>query len=139
VAQAQSLLLRDKLAPSSAITRKKLKASRARVSLAGTATDTAPTGLTPRIAQVRVALARRTGKLCRFLDAQGAFGQKRSCLRTQYVVAQVGKSARSVAWTYSLGAKLPKGRYLAWSRALDAAGNIERKAKARNLARFTVR
>ena len=86
-----------------------------------------------------MAIARRTGKLCRFLDAQGDFGAKRSCLRTQYVVARTKKAARSVGWSYALGAKLPKGRYLAWSRALDAAGNIERKAKPRNLARFKVR
>ena len=45
----------------------------------------------------------------------------------------------TVSWSYTLGAKLPRGRYLAWSRALDAAGNIERKAKAHNLARFSIR
>jgi hypothetical protein len=139
VAQAESLKLVDRLAPSSSITRKRLKATRSRVSLSGRATDTAPRGLTPRIAQVRVAIARRTGKLCRFLDAQGRFGAKRSCKRTQYVVAHVKKASGSVGWSYGLGARLPRGRYLAWSRALDAAGNIERKAKSRNLARFTVR
>ena len=40
---AESLKLVDKSAPSSAIARRKLKASRTRVSLSGTATDTAPT------------------------------------------------------------------------------------------------
>src|SRR4051812_719868 len=68
-AQAQAASLVDKRAPSTTITRKASKASRARILLRGTATDTAPKGLKARVAKVRVAIARRTGKLCRFLGA----------------------------------------------------------------------
>src|SRR4051794_26255319 len=138
-AQAQAALLADKTAPSTAISRKTSKASRSRILLRGTAADTAPKGLRARVAKVRVAIARRTGKLCRFLSSDGTFGTKLSCHRTSYAVAQVAKPASRVHWRYLLGEKLPKGRYLAWSRAIDAAGNVERKAHARNLLRFTIR
>jgi hypothetical protein len=107
--------------------------------LLGTASDTAPPGLKPRVAKVRVAIARRTGRLCRFLDADGRFGKKVSCHRTSYAIAQVAKPAGRVSWRYLLGTKLPPGRYLAWSRGIDAAGNVERKAHSRNLLRLTIR
>jgi hypothetical protein len=138
-AQAQAASLIDKSAPSTAINRKTSKASRARILLRGTASDTAPKGLRARVAKVRVAIARRTGKLCRFLDTDGRFGKAVSCHRTSYAVAQVAKPAGRVSWRYLLGTKLPKGRYLAWSRGIDAAGNVERKAHSRNLLRFTIR
>jgi hypothetical protein len=138
-AQAQAASLADKKAPSTAISRKTSKASRARILLSGTARDTAPKGLKARVAKVRVAIARRSGKLCRFLDADGRFGTKVSCHRTSYAVAQVAKPASRVNWRYLLGTKLPQGRYLAWSRGIDAAGNVERKAHSRNLLRFTIR
>jgi hypothetical protein len=138
-AQAQAALLADKKAPSTTISRKTSKASRSRILLRGTAADTAPKGLRARVAKVRVAIARRTGKLCRFLSADGTFGKKVSCHRTSYAVAQVAKPAGRVSWRYLLGEKLPRGRYLAWSRGIDAAGNVERKAHARNLLRFTIR
>src|SRR3954447_3920975 len=61
-AQAQAASLVDKRAPSTTINRKASKASRARILLRGTATDSAPKGLKARVAKVRVAIARRTGK-----------------------------------------------------------------------------
>ena len=114
-------------------------ATRARISLEGRSTDTAPQGLTPRVAKVRISIGRRTGKGCRFLDADGRFGPKVSCLRTTYVIARVAKPLRNVGWKYTLGTRLPRGRYLAWARGIDAAGNVEKKNQKRNLVRFTIR
>jgi hypothetical protein len=84
---------------------------------------------------VRVAIGRRlTGTRCRFLLGNGKFGRAVSCLRPTYL------SARGAAtWSLTVKARLPRGRYVAWSRGIDAFGNIERKARTRNLARFTVR
>jgi hypothetical protein len=47
-----------------------------------------------------------------------------SCEKTSYVDAR-GTS------TWSL--KLPSGRYTIWTRAIDVAGNVEHKSRARNL------
>ena len=75
-----------------------------------------------------VAIGRKTGKQCRFLRAGGSFGPKRSCLRTEYLRARGTKS-----WRLDTKARLPRGSYVVWSRAVNSAGTIERKAEARNL------
>jgi hypothetical protein len=110
-------------APVSAFTRGAKITSRA-LRLRGTAKPAAGC----RIAQVRVAVGRKVGKLCRFLQANGRFGTKRSCLRTQYLRAK-----GTTRWTLNRKVRLPRGSYLVWSRAIDSAGTIERKARTRNL------
>jgi hypothetical protein len=123
--------VKDRLAPRSKITRKSLKATRAGVQLAGTSADFAPAGLAPNLANVSVTLGRRVGKQCRFARASGAFGPKVSCQRTSYLPA-----TGTTTWTFLFRHRLPAGRYLAWIRAVDSAGNRERKAKSRNLVTF---
>jgi hypothetical protein len=97
--------------------------SRGRLRLRGTAR-----GEGCAIRQVRVAIGRKVGKQCRFMRANGRFGARRSCLRTQYVRAR-----GTTRWSLNKRVRLPRGSYLVWSRAIDSAGQIERKAKARNL------
>jgi hypothetical protein len=48
-----------------------------------------------------------------------------------------GGRARDTGFARKL--RLAKGRYVIWTRAIDAGGNVERKARTRNLRRFTVR
>lgn len=83
---------------------------------------------------VSVAIGRKTGKRCRYLRANGTFGPKVSCLRTKYLRAK-GKST----WRFDKKVKLPRGSYLVWSRAVNSAGAVERKAKTRNLLATKVR
>ena len=83
---------------------------------------------------VSVAIGRKTGRQCRYLKADGTFGPKVSCLRTTYLRA---KGTRS--WSFDKAVKLPKGSYLVWSRAVNSAGTVEKKAKARNLLATKVR
>ena len=139
LAEALSLGLVDRIPPASTFTIKKQRVSRRKVSFAGTSTDTAPQGLTPRVAKVRISIGRRVGSRCRFLQPNGRFGPKVSCLRTTYVTAKFKRPGAKVAWTLSMKAKFPKGRYLAWARGLDANGNIEKKQNRRNLVRFRIR
>jgi hypothetical protein len=84
---------------------------------------------------VRVAIGRRlSARRCRFLRGDGRFGPAVSCLRTTYL------SARGAArWSLSVRARLPRGRYVAWVRGIDVFGNVERKARSRNLSRFRIR
>jgi hypothetical protein len=88
-----------------------------------------------RVSRVLVAIAREsTRRSCRFLDARGKLGTRRSCLRTTYLRAR-GRTR----WTLRLPARLPRGRYKLWVRGIDAAGNVERKARTRNFIRLRVR
>jgi hypothetical protein len=115
-------------APTSAITRGSRLRTRS-IALKGTAK-----GAGCAVAQVRVAIGRKVGRQCRFLQASGRFGAKRSCLRTQYL-----KARGTTRWTLARKARLPRGSYLVWSRAIDSAGTIERKARSRNLLAARVR
>jgi hypothetical protein len=131
---------RDRLAPVSRF-RGAPVATRRSLRLRGTSTDLACVGghagrrATATLRTIRVSIGRRlAGTRCRFLQGDGRFGPPVSCLRTSYVTAQ-GRAS----WTLRIKAHLPRGRYVAWARGLDAFGNIERKARGRNLIRFVVR
>jgi hypothetical protein len=138
--EAQSLSLVDRLAPTTTISRRHLKFSRRRIVLGGGSRDAAPEGLVPRVAQVRVTIARRAGRRCRFLDDQGRFGKRTSCSSAPYVVARVRRPAGTVRWNYAIGARLRKGRYFAFVRGLDANGNLETaRQRGRNLVNFRIR
>ena len=137
--QAQSLALSDRMPPRTTFAKRFTLTNRRRIVLGGGSRDRAPQGLIPRVAQVRVAIARRVGRRCRFLDDQGRFGKRTKCSGGTYVPARVRQPARAVRWNYSVGARLPKGRYFAWARGFDAEGNLERKNRKRNLLKFRIR
>jgi hypothetical protein len=130
----------DRLAPVSRF-RGRARATRRGVRLAGSSYDRACLGgrtgrhSTATLRTIRVAIARRLStRRCRFMLGNGRFGPPVSCLRTTYITA----SGRG-RWTLSVRARLPRGRYVAWVRGVDAFGNIERKLRKRNLIRFRVR
>ena len=139
VEQAASLALVDREPPQTTFAKRFTLVSKRRIVLGGGSKDTAPAGLVPRVAQVRITIARRAGKRCRFLDDQGKFSKRRSCAKTPYTPARVRTPAGAVRWNYSLGARLPKGRYVVWARGIDAVGNLERKDRTRNLLKFRIR
>ncbi len=129
---------KDKVPPVSHKTGK-VKASRKSIRLHGPATDRGcgvkGSAARKRVRSMSVAIGRRlANKKCRFLRGNGKFGPAVSCLRTRYIVAK-GTSS----WTLTIKGKFPKGRYVAWTRGVDIANNVERKARKRNLARFTIR
>jgi hypothetical protein len=97
------------------------------ITLRGTAADAGG------VRRVRVSVARHVGQLCRFLRADRTFSKARGCDATSYVDAKGTGS-----WTLKLP-KLPHGRYTIWSRGIDAAGNVERKGRGRNLATVRVK
>ena len=115
--------------PESAFNRRTSRITRSALRLRGTAR-----GRGCAVSKVRVAIARKSGSQCRFLRSNGRFSARRSCLRTSYLTAR-GKTR----WSLNKRVRLPRGSYLIWSRAIDSAGQIERKAKARNLLARRVR
>jgi hypothetical protein len=123
----------DRAAPASRFSRRWSAASSRGVTLRGSTTDR---GCGSRgqgqVRSVSVALARRTGKGCRFARADGRFGPRTGCVPTRYLPAR-----GTASWRFRFAHRLPKGSYVAWVRALDAAGNVE--APRRYTTRLRVR
>lgn len=87
------------------------------------------------IRSVEVAVARRIGTRCRYLNRRGVFGNTRPCNRPVFL------TARTSGTQWMIGRKAPfvPGRYLVMSRAIDGAGNREsRTLNAINTVSFTV-
>jgi hypothetical protein len=114
-----------------------VKVSRGRVlTVRGSARDR---GCSHRVARVTVALARRAGGgRCRYLQTSGRLGPRGSCRHATYVSARGTRS-----WALRIARPAPRGTYVVRSRAIDAAGNVERKHRlhghARNFVTVRVR
>jgi hypothetical protein len=124
------LLCADTRAPVSSPTRGSLRIARSRVLVRGRAADHGcqPSGTLGarkgRLARVLTAVARRDGRLCRFLRPTGELSARRSCTKALYLPAS-GLSS----WKLKVKAPLPAGRYLVWSQSTDSSGNVERKRR----------
>jgi hypothetical protein len=110
------------------------RSARRRLILRGRSTDVGcgASGGRGRIVAVRLAVARRVGRRCRFLRTHG-FGPAVACRLTGSVPAR-GRSR----WRLVVHRRLAPGRYVAWASARDAAGNVERSGGG-NVLRFTLR
>jgi hypothetical protein len=73
-----------------------------------------------KVARVSVSIARKVGKRCQHLSRAGRLGKATDCaprwLRTK------GKKS----WAFRVGHKLPRGKYIVRTRAVDSAGNVGR-------------
>jgi hypothetical protein len=124
------LLCADRRAPVSSPTRGTLRIARSRVLVRGRAADhgcKASGSLGARrgrLARVLVAVARRDGRLCRFMRANGKLSKRRSCTKALALPAQ-GLSR----WKLKVKGSLPRGLYLVWSQSVDISGNTERKRR----------
>lgn len=110
----------DRLVPRAGLKRARIRGTRRRLVLTGTAADRGcgPAG-SGAIRGVRVAIARGTGRgQCRFAGPRGRFRGLRGCRRRQYLPTRGGAAWRLVV------EGLPPGRYLVWARASDDEGNI---------------
>ena len=87
-----------------------------------------------RVRRVEVAVARRTGKKCRFLRADGRFGARRSCSKPQFL-----RATGTTKWRFAISLRLPRGRYAVYSRAADTAGTVETWGRKRKILRARVR
>ena len=96
------------------------------ITLRGTASDK---GCGPKgrgtVARVSLAISRRIGKRCQWLQPKGGFSATRSCTKKTYVTAK-GTSK----WTYGVKVTLKKGAtYAVVPRAIDSVGNQERPVR----------
>ena len=124
----------DRIAPVSRLTRARVSRRRV-VVLRGRSSDRGCGARgAGRVKQVRVAVGRRFAKQrCRYLRPDIRFGPLVECRRTTYLSAR-----GTTRWSIRLGRRLPRGRYVVWVLGVDAAGNVERKARRANPGRFRV-
>jgi hypothetical protein len=111
--------------PVSRFARRKSRVTRRGVRLRGRARGRSGCGATKR---VQVSVARRVGRRCAFLRRTGRFTKARSCRRAVYLKA---KGTRR--WRFSKRANLPAGTYVVRVRAVNRAGNRERRTRKRNV------
>jgi hypothetical protein len=83
-----------------------------------------------RVARVTLAISRRVGKKCQWLQPKGGFSTVRSCAKKNYVTAK-GASK----WTFGLKTGLKKGTYAVVPRAIDSVGNQEKPARGSSKGR----
>ena len=69
-----------------------------------------------------MAVARRSGTRCRFLKGKKGFTRPRSCSKRIFMTAK-----GTTHWRFAFRGHLAKGRYSAYVRATDAAGNAPRR------------
>lgn len=77
-----------------------------------------------KVKRVDVAIARKVGERCQHLMRSGRLGRASACTSHIWLAAKGSKS-----WTFRARHKLPRGRYLVRTRAIDAAGNVEAQAR----------
>ena len=87
-----------------------------------------------RVARVRVAVARRAGKRCRFMKAKKGFTAPRNCSRRVYLSAK-----GTTRWRFTRRGRLPKGSYRAYVRGTDTVGNAPRKLAKTAMRSFRIR
>jgi hypothetical protein len=121
----------DRAAPASRFTRRGSSVSSRGLTLRGRTSDRGCDSRGHgRVRSVSVALARRTGKGCRFAGADGRFGPRTGCVPTRYLRAR-----GTATWRFRFAHRLPKGSYVAWVRGVDAAGNAEAPRRYTNRLR----
>jgi hypothetical protein len=111
------------------------RTTRRRIELRGGALELgcSEPGGRPAVRVVLLSVARRVGRRCRFLRADGTATTARSCRRPLELLA---RGARS--WRVLLKGRFAAGRYVARVRAIDVDGHRERTTSARNELGFTV-
>ena len=116
---------RDRIAPRVTLSKRGVKKSRKALTIKGRATDT--TGcpkLAGRVHRVDVAVARKSGKKCRFLSAKGKVGRRRSCAKPVFLHAK-----GTTSWSLKLKRRPARGSYAISARATDAAANVGATSK----------
>jgi hypothetical protein len=138
IREVTSSCLVDHNRPASYFTRASRNAKRhhGRFTLKGTDKDTG-CGQARTIKRLGISIQKigSRGK-CRSVRSNGRLGKSARCSKRSYVKAKLLSHSR---WSYKLKRSLPHGRYIVTLRAVDRAGNLERRrtrGSKRNVIRF---
>ena len=116
--------------PDSAISLKAKTAKKGKLKrFSGTATDDAG------VAKVEFGLLQQGKGGCKQLTAAGKFAKAAKCTQPDVFLPAKG----TTKWSYSLKKGLPKGKYVAFSRATDSAGAVEGGFGRKNKRTITVK
>jgi hypothetical protein len=108
---------------------RRLRLRRRGLSASGTAAAVRCGG---RLGRVQLLVARKTASRCRFVGVRGRLGRARRC-STRNVRGLAARGSRR--WRLRLRARLPRGRYLAWVRAIDTFGAVKQPPALRRRLR----
>jgi hypothetical protein len=127
---------RGAVAPTSRISRSAIRASARRgLRISGRASAArCAANVRGRVVEVRIAVARRVGRLCRFYAGGASFGAPRDCRRTVY-----RRASGTVRWHYTVPGPLPAGSYFVRTLAIDGAGDVERRMRSRSILQIRLR
>jgi hypothetical protein len=75
------------------------------------------------LSRVSVAIERKVGKRCQHVLRNGSLGKAGAC--SHVWLPAKGKAS----WSLHLRHKLPRGSYMVSTRAVDSAGNVERRSR----------
>ena len=121
---------RDTTAPVSTIA-KGSRFTRKGITLRGVSRDRGcGTNGAGQVAKVSLAISRRVGKRCQWLQPKGGFSAARSCRRKAYVPVK-----GTAKWAFRLKARLKKGTYAVVPRAIDGVGNREKPVRGSRKSR----
>jgi hypothetical protein len=109
--------------------RRGVRHGRRRLRLRGTARDRGCSHLR----RVQVSIALHKHHRCRFVTKNGRLGKRRSCRRARWVTVRGRRT-----WRLSTK-RLSRGRYTIRTRAVDHAGNMERKRRSARPRRVRLR
>jgi hypothetical protein len=105
----------DQVKPTSGFTAKAARRAARKRLLRGTARDTG-CGLN----KVMISVLRKHGRKCRNLTSGKRLGRRTSCSKRHWLPVRGADR-----WSFPLPEKLPKGRYVIRTRAIDFAGNVQ--------------
>ncbi|HEX8647886.1 MAG TPA: hypothetical protein VF715_13375 [Thermoleophilaceae bacterium] len=135
----------DGTAPRSSISTKSTRVGRKRLYVRGRTADRGCKDASAAKAlnglAVTVSVSKREGRKCRFVEATGRLGKRRSCGRPTKLRAKgrYNLKTRKIEWTLKRTVKIPRGRYRLRVTGVDQSGNLERRVSRKNSRSFSVR
>jgi hypothetical protein len=76
-----------------------------------------------KVSRVSVAIERKVGKRCQHILPSGRLGHATTCRHVWL------PTKGNTNWSLRLSHKLPRGKYVVSTRAVDSAGNVERRGR----------
>jgi hypothetical protein len=114
-------LCTDVVSPSSSFTRGAARSAGRHRLLRGVASDTGC-----GVDRVAVSVQRKRGRTCQTLFGKGRLLRKMSCGRRHWLLAR-----GTTNWSFRLSKRLPRGKYVVRTRAIDFAGNVQQPRTGR--------
>jgi hypothetical protein len=108
-------LCTDLVSPTSTFTRKAARRAGRHRLLRGFAADTGC-----GVDRVRISVQRKRGRTCQTLFRKGRLLRKTSCARRHWLAVR-----GTTRWSFRLRNRLPRGKYIVRTRAIDFAGNVQ--------------